>query len=428
MEFHFVPGTTKRRQYYTKRFAQSLTSCLPKVNVAAYLYYIDMTLTCPLPEEQNTRGRKIYPPEDSTRGFGLLTTKPIPQICAFPIFTRSGEVNVKLELASKQVKVTLDQWGQIYEFMNYTFTSVLRLEKYVMVYFPKKADQSYYIVPAIKTKSNDITIDWGFLSLIYEQKDLKPAVIPEKKRKKFKFSRASYEDAVVMPWYRNRTTPQFFYVAEICKHLNPGSHFPGADYETFEAYYYEKYNIRIQNRKQPLLDVDHTSARLNFLTPRYVNRKGVALPTSSEETKRAKRENLEHKQILVPELCTIHPFPASLWRKAVCLPCILYRINALLLADEIRKQLATDFNLGTINLKENFAWSHLDFGWSLATVLKRSNEAKLAGQEGEDKVEEDEDTGKDVEEIETVVTNGYAEWEDDDKDWVEDKKPTKGKS
>jgi hypothetical protein len=47
------------------------------------------------------------------------------------------------------------------------------------------------------------------------------------------------------------------------------------------------------------MDVDHTSARLNFLTPRYVNRKGMALPTSSESTKKAKRENLEQKQILV---------------------------------------------------------------------------------------------------------------------------------
>ena len=83
---------------------------------------------------------------------------------------------------------------------------------------------------------------------------------------------------------------------------------------------------------------------------RYVNRKGVALPTSSEETKRAKRENLEQKQILVPELCTLHPFPASLWRKAVCLPCILYRINALLLADQIRREVAVSIALGHENL------------------------------------------------------------------------------
>ena len=70
------------------------------------------------------------------------------------------------------------------------------------------------------------------------------------------------------------------------------------------------------------------------------------MPTTSEETKRAKRENLQQKQILVPELCTIHPFPASLWRKAVCLPTILYRINALLLADQLRICVALEVGLG----------------------------------------------------------------------------------
>jgi len=73
-----------------------------------------------------------------------------------------------------------------------------------------------------------------------------------------------------------------------------------------------------------------------------VNRKGVALSTSSEETKRAKRENLEQKHILVPELCTLHPFPASVWRKAVCLPFILYRV----LADQIRREVAVSIALG----------------------------------------------------------------------------------
>lgn len=81
-----------------------------------------------------------------------------------------------------------------------------------------------------------------------------------------------------------------------------------------------------------------------------MNRKGVILPTSSDATKRAKRDNLSQKQILVPELCNIHLFPASMWRKAVSLPCILYRINALLLADEIRTIVAKDISLGSLDL------------------------------------------------------------------------------
>lgn len=179
-----------------------------------------------------------------------------------------------------------------------------------------------------------------------------PTMIPDEDRTGYVFREEDYKDAVVMPWYRNQDQPQYFYVAEICQHLSPTSAFPGMEYATFEEYYRRKYGIQIQNLSQCLLDVDHTSARLNFLTPRYVNRKGVALPTSSEETKRAKRENLEQKQILVPELCEIHPFPASLWRKAVALPCVLYRINALLLADQIRRTVAEDLKLGKAELKE----------------------------------------------------------------------------
>jgi len=104
---------------------------------------------------------------------------------------------------------------------------------------------------------------------------------------------------------------------------------------------------------QPLLDVDHTSARLNLLTPRYVNQKGVALPTSSAVTRRAKRENLQQKQILVPELCDVHPFPASLWRKAVCLPAMLYRVNCLLIAEELRRCIAVEAHVGYVDGKWN---------------------------------------------------------------------------
>lgn len=39
-----------------------------------------MVLTTPLPDELNFRRRKLYPPEDTTRCFGILTAKPIPRV------------------------------------------------------------------------------------------------------------------------------------------------------------------------------------------------------------------------------------------------------------------------------------------------------------------------------------------------------------
>ncbi|EZA50771.1 Endoribonuclease Dcr-1 [Ooceraea biroi] len=374
------PGTTKRRQYYYKKTAEALMDCRPIVGTPSYLYHINMVLSCPLPEEQNTRGRRIYPPEESAIGFGILTLKEIPKLCPFPIYTRSGEVHVQLKLSKESVILNEVQLEKIDTFLNYTFTNVLRLQKYLMLFDPNASENSYIIVPVKIYKGSDVSVDWDFLECIYQNRNAVPTKVPEEERKTFKFDSSKYHDAVIMPWYRSQDQPQYFYVAEICTNLNPKSSFPGHDYSTFEEYYLKKYGIQIQNLEQSLLDVDHTSARLNFLTPRYVNRKGVALPTSSEETKRAKRENLEQKQILVAELCAIHPFPASLWRQAVCLPCILYRINALLLANQIRCQVAQMINLGQENLNSDFEWPALDFGWSLAEVLKRSKETEKAKQ------------------------------------------------
>lgn len=372
------PGTTKRRQYYYKRIASEFSNCRPVPGASAYLYFINLTLQCPIPEEQNTRGRKVYPPEEALQGFGILTLKKIPKVSSFPIFTRSGEVKVALELSKQRIILTKQQVSKINLFLNYAFTNVLRLQKFLMLFDEEATENSIFIVPTVKTpkRKHKISIDWNFLELITKNCDKMPEPVDDEIRKANGFDPNKFKDAVVMPWYRNQDQPQYFYVAEICNHLSPESCFPGENYKTFKEYYSRKYGITIQNSNQPLLDVDHTSARLNFLTPRYVNRKGVALPTSSEETKRAKRENLEQKQILVPELCTIHPFPASLWRVAVCLPCILYRINGLLLADEIRKKVSFEMALGRVDITENddFDWPLLDFGWSLADVLKKCQE------------------------------------------------------
>lgn len=224
----------------------------------------------------------------------------------------------------------------------------------------------YCVKLFILDDDGNVVLDWTFIKEVEDSKSHVRRNIHDSKREQFVFSKEKYEDAVVMPSYRNVDQPQHFYVAEIRSDLNPSSPFPSPElYKTFSAYYTTKYGLTITNLEQPLLDVDHTSARLNLLTPRYMNQKGVALPTSSAETKKARRENLQQKQILVPELCEIHVFPASLWRKAVCLPTILYRLNYLLVADEIRMRIAEGTGIGLIKLEEGFRFQPLDFGFDL---------------------------------------------------------------
>lgn len=227
------------------------------------------------------------------------------------------------------------------------------------------------------------SVDWQFVDLINQQKGQVSKTPERPNDEEFVFKQDRYENSVVMPCYRNLDQPQFFYVAEICHHLNPESEFPGLEFKSFREYYRKKYKTEITCSNQPLLDVDHTSARLNLLTPRYVNRKGVALPTSSDETKKAKRENLQQKQILIPELCIVHPFPASLWKKVVCLPSVLYRMNSLLLSEQLRQIVARDLKIGTV--KPTTQWPDLSFGWNLADAFKATESGdNVLGVKSED--------------------------------------------
>ncbi|OCT68281.1 endoribonuclease Dicer [Xenopus laevis] len=366
------PGSTKRRQCYPKAIPECLRNSYPKPGQPCYLYVIGMVLTTPLPDELNFRRRKLYPPEDTTRCFGILTAKPIPQIPHFPVYTRSGEVTISIELKKSGFTLNLEQLELITRLHQYIFSHILRLEKPALEFKPTVADCAYCVLPLnVVNDSGTLDIDFKFVEDI--EKSEARTGIPNTQysaESPFIFKLEDYQDAVIIPRYRNFDQPHRFYVADVYTDLTPLSKFPSPEYETFAEYYKTKYNLDLTNLNQPLLDVDHTSSRLNLLTPRHLNQKGKALPLSSAEKRKAKWESLQNKQILVPELCAIHPVPASLWRKAVCLPSILYRLHCLLTAEELRAQTAIDAGVGVKSLPEDFRYPNLDFGW------KRSIDSK----------------------------------------------------
>ncbi|KAM3918817.1 endoribonuclease Dicer isoform 1-T5 [Leptodactylus fuscus] len=366
------PGSTKRRQCYPKAIPECLRNSYPKPGQPCYLYVIGMVLTTPLPDELNFRRRKLYPPEDTTRCFGILTAKPIPQIPHFPVYTRSGEVTISIELKKSGFTLTLQQLELITRLHQYIFSHILRLEKPALEFKPTAADAAYCVLPLnVVNDCGTLDIDFKFVEDI--EKSEARTGIPSTQysaENPFIFKLEDYQDAVIIPRYRNFDQPHRFYVADVYTDLTPLSKFPSPEYETFAEYYKTKYNLDLTNLNQPLLDVDHTSSRLNLLTPRHLNQKGKALPLSSAEKRKAKWESLQNKQILVPELCAIHPIPASLWRKAVCLPSILYRLHCLLTAEELRAQTAIDAGVGVKSLPEDFRYPNLDFGW------KRSIDSK----------------------------------------------------
>lgn len=184
-------------------------------------------------------------------------------------------------------------------------------------------------------------------------------------------------DSVVIPYYRNNDqSPQFYCVSSIDSNLKPYSPFPTSShqhnkppvYSTFFQYFAYKYNIRITDLNQSLLIVNHPSTRLNLLTPRYMNMKATVLQKSSSGQQRDTSINVINKKFssnssnqiyLVPELVNVHPLRASIWRRCMCLPSILYRLNCLLLAEELRREIARSTGVGfpwvdTDNIKVSF--------------------------------------------------------------------------
>ncbi|XP_051941606.1 endoribonuclease Dicer isoform X1 [Hippocampus zosterae] len=367
------PGSTKRRQCYPKAIPECLQDSFATPQHTYYLYVIGMVLTTPLPDELNFRRRKLYPPEDSTRCFGILTAKPIPQIPHFPVYTRSGEVTISIELQKSGFNLNATELDLIIRLHQYIFSHILRLEKPALEFKPTFAQSAYCVLPLnVAGESNTLDMDFKFMEDI-EKSEARTGIPTTHytKQNPFTFKLEDYQDAVIIPRYRNFDQPHRFYVADVYTDLTPLSKFPSPEYETFAEYYKTKYNLDLSNLNQPLLDVDHTSSRLNLLTPRHLNQKGKALPLSSAEKRKAKWESLQNKQILVPELCAIHPIPASLWRKAVCLPSILYRLHCLLTAEELRSQTASEAGVGSQILPPDFRYPNLDFGW------KKSIDSKI---------------------------------------------------
>ncbi|XP_034050915.1 endoribonuclease Dicer [Thalassophryne amazonica] len=366
------PGSTKRRQCYLKAIPACLRDSYVVPDQTYFLYVIGMVLTTPLPDELNFRRRKLYPPEDTTRCFGILTAKPIPRIPHFPVYTRSGEVTISIELQKSGFTLSAAQLDLITRLHQYIFSHILRLEKPALEFRPTLADSAYCVLPLnVVGESSTLDMDFKFMEDI-ERSEARTGIPTTQytKLNPFTFKLEDYQDAVIIPRYRNFDQPHRFYVADVYTDLTPLSKFPSPEYETFAEYYKTKYNLDLSNLNQPLLDVDHTSSRLNLLTPRHLNQKGKALPLSSAEKRKAKWESLQNKQILVPELCAIHPIPASLWRKAVCLPSILYRLHCLLTAEELRAQTAREAGVGAQTLPPDFRYPNLDFGW------KRSIDSK----------------------------------------------------
>lgn len=76
-----------------------------------------------------------------------LTSLTSLQIPHFPVYTRSGEVTISIELQKSGFTLSAAQLDLITRLHQYIFSHILRLEKPALEFKPTLADSAYCVLP-----------------------------------------------------------------------------------------------------------------------------------------------------------------------------------------------------------------------------------------------------------------------------------------
>ncbi|KAL9952676.1 hypothetical protein ACROYT_G039967 [Oculina patagonica] len=342
-----MDGSVKRNRAYKRKFPSILENNFPVCGEPSYVYRVSMELTKPWTFQRAVRSQSKVQSTSATHYLGILSRKPLPKLPGVLIFDRAGEVTATVtECSADPVVLTSDQLSLLQRFTGYVFREIAKPKKHDSATFPtfdpSIATSGYYIsllsdAPGSCSSQLNATLQrkeiaFDFMHSIEDAlgsfdnpTDPPPPGVKDPE---------IFRDAVVTAIYQDKNT--HYYVADICYDRSPADPFPNSDLaSTFAEYYQKRYEVEV-SLDQPMLDVDHTSSRLNFLTPRYQNIKGQHLSVPEKDSKRSQKSMV----FVIPELCSIHPVPGYLWRQLFNLPAVLYRMESLLVAEELRSHIA----------------------------------------------------------------------------------------
>ena len=297
------------------------------------------------------------------------------------IFDRAGEVTATVAKCSPHpVVLTSDQISLLERFTGFAFREIAKPKKQSLefpTFDPSIASSGYYILllkDASDSRSSSVNgslhrkeIAFDFLHSIehalgsFDNPTDPPPPDPTNPE--------IFRDAVVTAVYNENRT--HYYVADICYDLSPADPFPNSEAAgTFAEYYQIRYDVKV-SLDQPMLDVDHTSSRLNFLMPRYQNIKGQYLSVPEKDSKRSRKS----KVFVIPEVCSIHPVPAYLWRQLFNLPAVLYRVESLLVAEEFRSHIASVLGMGAVDWPSDVPLPLLTIGEMVGEEIVRQTDS-----------------------------------------------------
>lgn len=308
------PGTKGRIRPYPYPVPLCFEDCSPKPQRKLYMHHIEMYPSYEDPVHTDPKKAVIYQVFKIRRNFALISSKPLNQVCQFPVFSKFGAVSVKVTgispicLSEEQLmEITLFHWN--------LFTSLVPIAKSFVVF----SRESYLVAATKHDAVGRVVLDWAAMKSCgsdYIGKD-----IPEK--------------CVVIPTHRGSSLHEVYFVTRICGDLNGHSAFPNQMYKSYKDYYKIRHNVTLAKPELPLVEVQSFKTISNDLIPRMKSDSKTLASDTRIDT------------IYFPlELCQVFCIDGCLHLKASLLPSVLHRLDRLLVADELCRIIHT--NIGNV--------------------------------------------------------------------------------
>lgn len=166
----------------------------------AYVHVIYLTPMFAVPDcDLNTAAMfNVY---NSNLCYGLVTAKPLPRICSFPVYVSAGEIRVDFGVNENVVRLSEEQIGRLRRFHVFVFSEVLRILPSFLMLDDGPDAQMMLLVP-LRRDSVEIAFD------VVEGHERMEAVEEPSRNVKagLVVTEEEYLGKIVTPWYRTQET------------------------------------------------------------------------------------------------------------------------------------------------------------------------------------------------------------------------------
>uniref|UniRef100_A0A182W963 Dicer-2 n=1 Tax=Anopheles minimus TaxID=112268 RepID=A0A182W963_9DIPT len=374
----------KSKDLGTMKHVRGYKICYPKETIGSTLgadgesgYVYIIRLRADFDASERIENVKLFNElYNSGNNFGILTRNKLPPLAKIKLFVTLGPIEVVVMPTPVPVTLLPDsgELRLLKRFHLMLFRDLLKVWKPFTVLDALPEENGFLIVPMLRSE----VIDW---ELVRKFQYLRPAAeLSTRARQQLRFDSQDYQLRVVHPWYKN-DPDQNHVVVQVREDLRPTSAFPNEKYASYEHYFKtEHHQVIVRRDDQFLIEVKGITTSLNKLHPGGEADGGATTRTRF----------WEFQEILIPELVHNYEFPAEYWLKATLLPSALHRVHYLLLAEDIRVDLALNAQIGNVQCEK---LNDVVVDRLLSVVGQKSNERYNQGDDDDDDDDNDDDDG-----------------------------------